>query len=53
MIIAVNSPLEPRLSIENEMSSGFAPSLSWIIRNISVAMEALTMASCLSCLPRS
>ena len=53
MRTAVNSPFEPRLSIEKAMSSGLAPSLSWIIRKTTVAIVALTMASCFNCFPRS
>ena len=48
-MIAVNIPPEPRLSIEKVKSS----SLSEIIKKITVAIEALTMASCFSRLPKS
>ena len=41
-MMAVNSPFEPRPSIENAISSGFSPSLSWIIRKTTAAIEALS-----------
>jgi hypothetical protein len=47
--MAVNSPLEPRPSIDRRWSAG----RSWISRNTSAAMEALTTASCFSRVPRS